>query len=313
VQLIDATTDQQLWSGRYDRPLQDIFALQDEIRQKIITALRVKLTPEEQERFQRAPTNNLKAYDYWLRGLESFLRAVYETKKEANAQARQMFEKALELDPKYAGAYGMLGATYFLDGFYQGWSPDPAQSLNRALELEQRAIALDDSLPGAHRYLSQVYLYQKQHDQAIVEAERAIALDPNDADGYMNLGNILVNAGRPEEGIQLTEKAMRLNPRYPPVYLVALGIAYNVARRCEEALAPLKRALALEPNYAPAHINLAICYAELGRLEEARAEAAEIRRLVPNFSAEVLRRRIPFKDPADIERFVDGLRQAGLK
>jgi Flp pilus assembly protein TadD len=97
------------------------------------------------------------------------------------------------------------------------------------------------------------------------------------------------------------------------VYLLALGIAYNVARRCEEALAPLKRALALEPNYAPAHINLAICYAELGRLEEARAEAAEIRRLVPNFSAEVLRRRIPFKDPADIERFVDGLRQAGLK
>src|SRR5882672_1873372 len=118
AQLVDAAQDQHLWSERYDRPLTEIFALQDEIRQKIVTALRVKLTPEEQERFQRAPTNNLEAYDYYLRGLESFLRALYERKKEANAQARQMFEKAIELDPKYAGAYAGLGQTYFIDWVY---------------------------------------------------------------------------------------------------------------------------------------------------------------------------------------------------
>jgi adenylate cyclase len=113
--LIDATKDQHLWSERYDRPLTDIFALQDEIRQKIVTALKVKLTLEENERFQRVPTNNLEAYDFYLRGLESRLRASYEGKKEANAQARQMFEKAIELDPKYAGAYASLGQTYFLE------------------------------------------------------------------------------------------------------------------------------------------------------------------------------------------------------
>ena len=124
AQLIDATTGYHLWSERYDRPLQDIFTLQDEIRQTIVLALKVKLTPEEQERFQRAPTDNLAAYDLYLRGLESRRLALRETKKEANSQARQMFEKAIELDPHYAAAHAGLGWTYFLDYFSQ-WSTDP--------------------------------------------------------------------------------------------------------------------------------------------------------------------------------------------
>src|SRR5438093_2101879 len=109
AQLIDGLTGGHVWSERYDRPLQEIFALQDEIREKIVLALKVKLTPEEQAQFKRAPTNNLEAYDYYLRGLESWHRAFYETRKEANAQARQMFERAIELDPQYAGAYAGLG------------------------------------------------------------------------------------------------------------------------------------------------------------------------------------------------------------
>src|SRR5712692_9544119 len=225
AQLIDSTQDQHLWSERYDRPLTEIFALQDEIRQKIMTALKVKLTPEEHERFQRAPTDNLEAYDFVLRGTEAFLRAFSEVKKELNAQARQMFEKAIELDPQYAGAYAMLGWTYFFDWFFQ-WNPNRAQSLERAFELAQRAVALDDSLPLPHWTLSRVYLWQKQHEQAIAEAERAIALDPNDADGYWNLGNTLAFVGRPEEAIGLYEKALRLNPHYPAFYLLDLGDAY---------------------------------------------------------------------------------------
>src|SRR5712692_3369030 len=312
AQLIDATQDQHLWSERYDRPLTEIFALQDEIRQKIVTALKVKLTPDEHERFQRAPTSNLEAYDFYLRGRESLLRALYERKKEANEQARQMFEKAIELDPKYAGVYAGLGQTYWLDWLYV-WNTDRAQSLDRAFELGQRAVALDDSLSLPHQVLSQAYLWKKQHDQAIAEAERAIALNPNDADAYVTLGSILPFAGRPEEGIELTEKAMRLNPRYPPLYLQTLGFAYREAGRCEEALAPLKKVLTLNPNLAPAHWNLAICYAELGRLEEARAEVAEALRLNPNASLEVMRQNTPYKNPADLERFLDGLRKAGLK
>ncbi|HJY81747.1 MAG TPA: adenylate/guanylate cyclase domain-containing protein, partial [Candidatus Binatia bacterium] len=240
TQLIDATTGGHLWSERYDRSLKDIFALQDEIAQQIIANLRVEVFEAEMERVRRAPTDNLTAYDYVLRGLESLLRAFYEVKKEANAQARQMFEKAVELDPKYAGAYGVLGLTYFLDWLY-GWNTDRAQSLEKAFEMAQRAVVLDDSLPSPHRILGTVYQWKKQYDQAIAEAERAITLDPNNADGYMSLGDILVYAGRPEEAIGLHEKAMRLNPRYPPQYLNTLGYAYLVAGRYEEALAPLKK------------------------------------------------------------------------
>ncbi|MBI3302036.1 MAG: adenylate/guanylate cyclase domain-containing protein, partial [Deltaproteobacteria bacterium] len=312
AQLVDATQDQHLWSERYDRPLKDIFALQDEIRQKIVFALRVKLTPEEQERFQRAPTNNLEAYDYWLRGTESFLRAVYEAKKEANVQARQMFEKALELDPRYAGAYAGLGWTYWSDWFHV-WHKDRAQSLERAFELGQRPVALDDSLPLPHRVLGQAYLWKKQYEQAITEAERAIALDPNNAEGYADLGRILIFAGRPEEAIGVIEKAMRLNPRYPPAYLHDLGWAYNLAGRYEEALAPLEKALALAPNFLPTHMTLAVCYAELGRLEEAQAEMVEALRLAPNLSLEVVRQNLPYKDPADLERLLAVWRKAGLK
>ncbi|MBI3300672.1 MAG: adenylate/guanylate cyclase domain-containing protein, partial [Deltaproteobacteria bacterium] len=312
AQLIDATQDHPLWSERYDRPLKDVFALQDEIRQKIVTALRVKLTAEEQARFQRAPTNNLEAYDYYLRGLESLLRAANEAKKEANEQARQMFEKAVVLDPGYAAAYAGLGWTYRHDWLFQ-WNKDRTQALDRAFELAQKAIALDDALPVSHQLLGYVYLWKKQHEQAIVEAGRAIALDPNDAEGYITLGASLVYAGRPEEGIRLIERAMRLNPQYPVWYLLALGFAYRVAGQYEEAIAPLKKALTLTPNFGPAHFNLAACYAELDRLEEALAEVAELRRLDPNVSLEAARQNLPYKDPAVLERYLAALRKAGLK
>jgi len=179
--------------------------------------------------------------------------------------------------------------------------------------MAQRAVALDDSLPVPHWVLSQVNLWKKQHEQAIVEAERAIALDPNFADGYTNLGAILVFAGRPEEGIRLIEKAMRLNPYFPPEYLLNLGFAYRTAGQYEEALIPLKKVLTLNPNFAPAHWNLAVCYAELGRLEEAQAEVVEFQRLVPNSSLEGMRQNLPYKDPENVERTVAGMRKAGFK
>jgi adenylate cyclase len=308
AQLIDATTDHHLWTERYDRPLKDIFALQDEIVQKIVTTLKLQLTLWEQGYPVRKRTDNLEAYDSLLRGLESALRAWHEMEKETNVQARQMFEKALELDPTYAQAYAGLAATYWNEWFLQ-WSKDRAQSLEQVVELAQKAIALDNSLPGPHRQLSRVYLWKRQHEQAIAEGERAITLDPNDADSYIELGGILAFAGRPEEGIGLVEKAMRLNPRYPAVYVFQLSIAYRLAGRYEEALAPGKRFLTLNPNFAPAHFNLAVIYSELGREEEARAE---VLRAGP-ISLEWVRQNVPFKDPVVLERHLAALRRAGLK
>jgi adenylate cyclase len=312
TQLSEATTGEQLWAERYERPLQDIFALQDEIREKIVLALKVKLTPEEQERFRRAPTANLEAYDYYLRGYEAVLRALQEVKQELNEQARQRYEKAIELDSQYAGAYAWLGWTYFLDGFY-GWSGDRMRSFDRAAELAQRAVALEDSLSTPHWVLGQVALWKKQHDQAIVEGERAVALNVNDTDSYVSLGNTLVFAGRPEEGIELIQKAMRLNPHYPPRYLNLLGLAYRTAGKCDEALVPLRKASTLSPNFVPVHFNLAGCYAELDRLTEARSAVAEILRINPNASLEKQRIFMPYKNSADMERSLTALRKAGLK
>jgi tetratricopeptide (TPR) repeat protein len=309
TQLIDATTGGHLWSERYDRPLTDLFALQDEIRQKIVFALKVKLTPEEQARFQYAPTSNLEAYDFYLRGREFILRALYEGKKEANAQTRQMFEKAVELDPKYAGAYAGLSQTYWTEWLQYG---GPDQALEQAFALAQKAVALDDSVPLAHAALGFVYLTQKQHDQAQTEMERAIMLNPNFALGYQGLSFVLQGSGKPQEAIAAAKTAVRLDPQHLPV-LNALGHAYALAGKYEEAIVIFKKILARSPDHFGAHLRLAIIYSELGQEEEAKAEGAEVLRINPNFSVERWKQRSSFIDPAVIERYAAALRKAGLK
>ncbi len=306
AQLIDATTGYHLWSERYDREMQNIFALQDEIVQKIVTTLKLQLTLWEQGVLVRKHTDNLEAYDYLLRGLEYFNHFT----KEANTQARQMFERAITLDPQYAQAYASAGLTYLYDWFVQ-WSPD-SQNLERAFALAQKAIALDDSLPQAHWLSSVVYLYQRQHDQALAETERAIALDSNDAASYRNLWEILVFIGQPEKGLMMIEKAIRLNP-HVAYYVNALGWAYYWLRRYEEAVAAFKRALPRSPNILVAHVGLAATYGALGRGAEAQAEVAEVLRVNPQFSVAVWQQRLPFKDQAVLDRRINDLRKAGLR
>ncbi|MBI3798714.1 MAG: adenylate/guanylate cyclase domain-containing protein [Deltaproteobacteria bacterium] len=307
AQLVDATTGDHLWAERYDRPLKDIFTLQDEIRQKITMALRVKLTQEEQERFKSAPTDNLEAYDYFLQGLNRYQHLT----KEANVQARQMFEKAIELDPQYAAAYAELGWTYVSEWFAQ-WSQDP-QAPEQAFALAQKAAALDDASPRAHMLLGWFSLFKKQYEQAIAEVGRAIALDPNLAVAYARMGFILNFAGRPQEAIGFVEKALRLDPISPFFALSALGQAYRLLGRYEEAIATFKRVLALNPDLWIAHAQLTLCYSELGREEEARTQAAELLRVSPHFSVEVMKQRLPVQDPVEFERYLAALRKAGLK
>src|SRR5581483_10849099 len=221
AQLLETTTGGHLWAQRYDRPLQDLFALQDEIVQKIVTTLKLQLTLQEQGYVVRKRTDNLEAYDYVLRGQEYYWRLT----KEAVAQAQQLYEKAIELDPQYAEAYARLGYTYWIEWSLR-WSADP-QTLERIFEMAQKAIALDASLPMAHSILSIAYSQKHQYDQAIAEGERAVALDPNYADSYAVQAEVLTFAGRPEEALQSVEQAMRLNPRCPPWYLFWLGAAYH--------------------------------------------------------------------------------------
>jgi TolB-like protein/Tfp pilus assembly protein PilF len=256
AQLIDATTGYHLWSERYDRPLKDILALQDEIVQKIVTTLKLQLALQEQGYIARKRTDNLEAYDAFLRGMEAYSRFT----KETNIQARQMFEKAVALDPQYAEAYAWLGSTYDLEWTWR-WSADP-QSLERALALTQQAVALDNSLPVTHSVLSTLYAAKQQSDQAIAEGEQAIALDPNNADSYALQAQVLWASGRPEEAPRMVEQAMRLNPRYPPWYLLELSCAYYYPGRYAEAVATLKELISRSPNFPSAHRMLALSYVQ---------------------------------------------------
>jgi adenylate cyclase len=255
TQLIDAATGEHLWSERYDRPFTDILVLQDEVVQKIVKTLNLHLTLLEQQGVLiQKTTDNLEAYDYVLRGVESFFRYTLES----TLQARRMFEKAVALDPHYAVAYAALGATYSQEWILSRGA-DP-QTLERALALAQQAITLDDSLALAHSLLSVVYAGKKQYDQAIAEGERAIALNPNGADRYTAQANVLTWAGRAEEAISMAKQSIRLNPHSPPGYLFQLGWAYRLTGRYDKALPILKDVVRRSPDLAAGYLNLAFGY-----------------------------------------------------
>ena len=253
AQLIETATSHHLWAKNYDRPLSDIFAVQDDIVQQIGAALRVEVLEAEQERVRRIPTENLNAYDAVLRGQEQYLRQT----KEGILQARPLFEQAIALDSQYADAYAWLGFSYINE--WGWWNQDP-QLLERAGELAQQALALDDSLPHAHMLLGYVYQQDKQHEQAIAEAERSLALDPNNADAYYVLAEILTFARRPEEALGLVQQAMRLNPRVPAWYTWVLGMAYNDTGQYAKAIAAYKDTLRRNPNMGMAYGSLAVSY-----------------------------------------------------
>jgi adenylate cyclase len=298
AQLVDTTTGHHLWAERYDRELKDILVLQDEITQKIVSALQVKLTTGEQGRIGRVSTHNLEAYDTYLRRKDYWERAT----QEANEQARQLFERAIALDPQFALAYTALSSTY-LRVWLWGWSVNPP-TLDQAVQLAEKARALDDALPEAHMLLGVAYAWKGQPEQGLVEGERAIALDPNCAWCHNALAEVLLLAGRPEEALGPVEKAMRLDPESAAYYSFHLGWAYRLLGRYEEALAAQKRTLSRNPEFLPAHVELARLYNELGREEEARAEEAAARRLSPNILLEVLRgKAAPKKQQAEPEGF----------
>lgn len=307
AQLIEATTGYHVWAERYDRNLEDIFAVQDEVTKTIVTALEVKLTEGEQNRLGRPLTTNIEAYDCYLRGRDSYDRST----REANLLAHQLFTKAVALDPQFASAHVYVGWTYFAQWSF-GWSQDP-QVLDLALAAARQAIAVDSSLSEGHRLLGIVYLWKKQYEPAAAEIERALTLDPNCADTYCALGEVFNFSGRPGETPELVEKAMRLNPLYPTWYLWALGHAYYLLRRYEDAIAVFKRALTRNHNFIPAHGFLTIIYGETESSEEARISGKTLQKLGSGFSLATLQQRLPYKDPTVLERVLDAARKAGLQ
>jgi TolB-like protein/Flp pilus assembly protein TadD len=308
AQLIDAITGHHLWAERYDRDLKDVFALQDEITMKIITALEVKLTEGEQALVTGSGTNNLDAY---LKVLQARELKRHQT-IEANHKARLLVEQAIEVDPDYAQAYRWLSGTHLVD-VWLGSTRSPRESLKKAVELATKAISLDDSLGGAHGLLGNIYIMKREYDNGIMEAERAVELEPNGADAHAFLGMGLRFADRAEEAIPILHKAIRLDPHAPGWYLHNLASAYRNVEKYEEATQWVERAVQQNPENVLSRTVLCSIYGLSGRMDEARAQANEIMRLNPNFSLERLARTNPQKNQVLKQRYTDALRKAGLK
>lgn len=307
AQLIDATTGGHVWAERFDREIVDIFTLQDEVTRKIVSALAVKLKPGEQKRLTRKIVIDPAAYDLFLRGLERLRRFTPET----NVEARDFFHKAMMTDPRYARAISAVGFTHALDVFL-GADVDTTQTLQKAERFVTAAVKLDDTIPQVYFAISEVYTRQKRFDDAVAASRRAIELDTNYADGYAQLAATLIQAGQPEEGLEAVRKAIRLNPDQPFFYLDVLGRANFMLSRYDAAAKAYAKVVERNPGFISAHRGLAASYAYLGKKDEAEWEADEVLALQPDFSLEKERQSNPFKRPEDTNRYIEGLRRAGL-
>ena len=314
VQLIDAITGRHLWSERYDRELKDVFKLQDEIALKIMTALQVKLTEGEYASGIASGTSNLEALEFFWHAEELFFRFT----KADNAEARRRAEKAIKMDPNFSGAWSLLGWTHQQDAINasMGWTKSPAQSLKRAGECAYKAISLNDSNAKAYALIAQVNVVMRNFDEAIKYSQKAVAINSNDPVMLMSLAFNLDYTGKFDESIALIKKAMRLSPYYPAFYLLPLFHSYFLTGRYEEALATGKLLLErgrkgeINPLWAP--LTLAQAYIGVDKKDEARAQAAEVLKINPNFSSKSWQKRWPFKDPTHSERLTEALRRAGL-
>jgi adenylate cyclase len=310
AQLIDAQTAGHVWSERYDRDLADVFALQDELTAKVMTALRVKLIAGEQARYwsDRTPKVSREAG-------EKVLQAnwyVYQVKEDGNVEARKLLEEAISLEPQWAGPYGMLAYVHWVDS-WMGWSKDPSESFRQAYAMAKKALSLDESYDVGHFVLGLVYYSLGRYDEAIAEAERAVELNPNGADSLTALGSILNMAGRPEEAIQVLHKAMRLNPIPAAAYYWVLGESYRLTEQYDKAIAEFEKGLQRQPDHAFCLQWLAATYSMVGRDKEARKTVSELLRVNPKFSLERWEKLVMYKDPAVTKRLIDALRKAGLK
>jgi len=227
------------------------------------------------------------------------------------AEAIAALQELIRRSPNFAYAHFLLANSYWLQWLSQQ-SP-AAQTLEPAVAAIQRALALDDSLYWNHLMLGYIYLSQQQYEQALAEMERGVVLNPTLAESYAFLAEVLSCVGRTEDALAAAAQALRLKPEVADFHLAGVGAAYAVAGRYEEARAALQRYLSRYPNFLPAHLTLAVVYSEVGQAAEARAEAAEVLRLNPQFSIEVHKQRMPIKDPAMLERHLAALRKAGLK
>ncbi len=309
AQLVDALTGRHVWAERYDRDLQDLFALQDDITINILEALQVVLTGMDVAAVRRtSDSRNLDAYLLYWQAVEHYRRY----NREDNVRARQLAMRALELDPQFVQAKVLVGWSHQTDGRL-GWSDSRAESYQRGAEIAERALQLDPEHPFVQALLSNVYLNQRKFDDAIAAGRKSSKLEPSASIFHATTAISTYYAGNFEETVVLTKEAMRLSPNYPAWYNYRIGVAYRMLGRYDEAVTALKafKDRLPKPNML-ALTALAASYSMMGRLGDARAVVSETLKLHPNASVQAVAKMHYFKDPAHLERILNALRKAGL-
>ena len=313
AQLIDAITGNHLWAERYDRDLSDIFALQDEITMKIVTALQVKLTVGEQARLWARRTENLDAFLKYLTARSRFAHG----KIDNYALVRQIAKESIEFDNEYSVPYVLMAWTHYYDA-KQGSSESREKSFEKAKRLAQKAQELDDVYPDTHILMGFLYLYQKQFKEALSAGKKAIALGPNNAEAHVIMAHILRFTGKFVEATAMIEKALRLQPYYPSFYLSELAMCFYYTHRYREAVVMAKEFLNLAESQGDlellyfGHAILAMNYIRMGMNEDARLAAARVLHYFPKYSLEWDRKASFYQNPDHLKKQHDDLKEAGI-
>lgn len=306
AQLINAADGGHVWAERYDGELTEIFEFQDRIREKIVAALRLKLTPADKTRTERRRTENIDAYDLFLKGRQNYFRYAPESLAAAIGQ----LEKAIELDPGFADAYGYLSYCTFASRILRWLDYD--ETLENALSLAERAVSLDPESALAHTRLGWILGWMRRYDEAFESFETALSLQPDLAETHTYYGELLNFYGDYERALELCQRAYRLDPLQPPSWEYHLGHAYLGLGRLQEAIDNIQSACARAPKFIPARLYLTFAYAESDRMQDARAQIETVRELNPSYTIAMIRDDFPFRQEEECERFLDAIRRAGL-
>jgi TolB-like protein/DNA-binding winged helix-turn-helix (wHTH) protein/Tfp pilus assembly protein PilF len=309
AQLVNTKDGTHTWAEQFSQSTDDLLQVENQIARSVVAALRLRQDDNADLRPVVMPTNHAQAHDYLMLGRYHFYK--FASKAE-NTKAQNLFKEAINLDPDYALAYAMLGWTYTFEAM-NGWADDRPAVLKRAEDLASKAIEIQPELPLPYFVRGLSYREQGDYVKALVEAETALKYDPNNAGNRVLLATLLYYAGRPRVGLERIKEAMQINPHHPYNYHFHLGQAYFVLRQYDEAIDAFQQGIASNPASERLHVWLAASYAQSGDLDSAAWEADTILTLNPDFSVARMEQAFPFKDPAEIRHFVDGLRLAGLK
>jgi adenylate cyclase len=307
AQLIEAETGTHLWANRYDRSLDDVFLVGDEITEEIVTSLEVKLSHGEEVRIWRKALKSPQARDAFNAGMSANYRGTPQDVR----QARELFLEAARLEPESPWAHAQAALTHCMEVIH-GWSADPAASLAEARRLGSRARELDETIPGGHAALGLVALFEERHDDALAGLERAHELRPMCSGPKAILGYAQLYSGLWESAVRNAEGAVELNPMFPFWYRYLMGAAWHFGGRHEQALAALRTVSQANPKLIPARLALISAESALERPEQAAAAASEVLKDRPDFSVARFARTQPFRDKALRERYLESLRAAGL-